>query len=205
MMFTIRPATAADLDPALAALGEAFADDPLMIYLFGDHPDGVRARVMAFFSILLRVRLELGMPALVLEEGGQVLGAAMGYDVSRPQWSAPLAEEWRSFESSAPDLPARFAAYEEISVAHEPGDEHHYLGVLGVHPVLQGRGAGKALLAAYCEGSRTDDRSHGVYLDTSNPRSLEFYYRNGFELRGEGSLDDASIWCVWLPTRAAGA
>lgn len=192
------------MDAAIAALGEAFALDPLMIYLFGDHPAGVRSQVMAFFSILLRVRLELGMPALVVEDGGEVLGAAMGYDITRPDWPARLFEEWRQFESSAPSRPARFAAYEQICDSHQPTDDHYYLGVIGVHPALQGKGAGKALLEAFCEGSRADGRSHGVYLDTANPRSLEFYYRSGFELRGEGRLDSAPIWCVWQRTRDGG-
>jgi hypothetical protein len=58
------------------------------------------------------------------------------------------------------------------------------------------------MLEAFCEGSSADGRSHGVYLDTANPSSLEFYYRNGFELRGEGRLGSAPLWCVWRPTGA---
>ena len=140
------------------------------------------------------------MPAFVLDRDGEMLGAVMGYDTSRPAWPAELAEAWRRFETSAPGLAARLAAYEDICTAHQPGEDHHYLGVIGVHPSLQGKGAGKAMLETFCEGSRADGRSHGVYLDTANPSSLEFYYRNGFELRGEGRLDAAPLWCVWRPT-----
>lgn len=199
-MFKVRPATADDVAPAIAALVEAFAPDPLMTYLYGDHPAGVRASVATFFTILLRVRLTLGMPAFVLEQDGQVLGAVMGYDTTRPTWPADLAEEWRRFETSAPDLIARFAAYEHITDACQPSQPHHYLGVIGVHPTLQGQGAGKLLLEVFCDHARADPLSNGVYLDTTNPNSLAFYDTNGFARHGEGDLGGTPVWCVWRET-----
>lgn len=39
-----------------------------------------------------------------------------------------------------------------------------------------------------------------VYLDTTNPSSLQFYYSKGFERRGKGSLDGAPLWYVYKPT-----
>jgi GNAT superfamily N-acetyltransferase len=198
--FKIRDAKSEDVAAALVALGEAFAQDPLMLYLFGDHPKGVRAGAMEFFSILLRARIALAMPAYVLEHDGAILGAAMGYDASRPTWPAPLTGEWERFEAALPGLGDRLAAYESICTAHQPEEDHYYLGVIGVHPSLQGKGAGKALLDAFCAPSQTDARSGGVYLDTTNPDSLQFYYKNGFALRGEGDLDGAPVWCVYKRT-----
>ncbi len=196
-MFKVRNAESGDVDGAVAALGAAFANDPLMLYLFRDHPDGVRAGVMAFFSILLRVRIALDMPAYVLQHGDDVLGAVMGYDTSRPAWPASFVEEWRQFEDGSPGIATRMAAYEKICDAHQPDDAHYYLGVIGVHPSLQGKGAGKAMLDAFYALSHADVASHGVYLDTANPRSLQFYDDNGFERRGEGSLDGTPVWCVF--------
>jgi GNAT superfamily N-acetyltransferase len=199
-MFKVRRAEPADIGRAVAALGEAFGQDPLMLFLFRDSPKGVRAGAMEFFSILLRVRLALEMPAYVLQRGDDVLGAAMGYDTSRPAWPASLAEEFRQFQANVPGFAVRLAAYEEICDAHQPREDHYYLGVIGVHPSLQGKGAGKALLDDYCERSRADPKSHGVYLETAGPGSLQFYYKNGFELRGEGELDGAPLWCVYRRT-----
>lgn len=196
-MFKVRSAESGDVGGAVAALGEAFAADPLMVYLFHDFPGGVRAGVVAFFSILLRVRIALDMPAYVLLHGDDVLGAAMGYDTSRPTWPASFAEEWRQFEDGSPAIAPRMAAYEKICDAHQPDVAHYYLGVIGVHPSLQGKGAGKALLDTFCALSHADAASHGVYLDTTNPRSLQFYDANGFESRGEGRLDGAPVWCVF--------
>jgi len=199
-MFEVRSARSGDVEGAVTALGEAFAQDPLMLYLFRENPNGVRAGAMAFFSILFRARIALDMPAYVLQQAGGLAGAAMGYDTSRPVWPEALASEWRQFERGVPGFAARLAAYETICEAHQPSEDHHYLGVIGVHPALQGKGAGKALLDTFCALSSADPQSHGVYLDTSNPRSLEFYYKNGFELRGEGRLDAAPLWCVYKRT-----
>lgn len=199
-MFEVRNARPGDVGEAVAALGEAFGYDPLMGYLFRENPNGVRAGAMAFFSLLLRARIALGMPAHVLEHAGSLAGAMMGYDTSRPIWPAALAREWRQFEAGMPGLAARLAAYDKICEAHQPSEDHYYLGVIGVHPSLQGKGAGKAMLDAFCARSRADPQSHGVYLDTCNPGSLQFYYNNGFELRGEGKLDAVPLWCIYKPT-----
>jgi len=72
--------------------------------------------------------------------------------------------------------------------------------VIGVHPALQGMGAGRALIDIFCDLSRADPRSGGVYLETGSRSSLQFYIANGFELRGEGQLETATLWCVFKPT-----
>lgn len=199
-MFTIRPAHSGDVDAALAVLGDAFAQDPLMLFLFKESPAGPRAGAVGFFSILLRARIALNAPAYILLQDGKVLGAAMGYDTSRPEWPPELAEEMQAFETDTPGFSARVAAYADLCDAYEPGNSHYYLGVIGVHPTLQGKGAGKALLEAFSMPSRADPLSNGVYLDTTNPGSLQFYYSQGFELLGEGRLDDTPVWCVFKST-----
>ncbi len=199
-MFTIRRAEPGDVDGAISALGEAFARDPLMLHLFRESPECARAGAEGFFSILLRARLALGMPAFVLVNDGKVQGAAMGYDADRPAWPQPLADEMQRFEAGTPGFAARVDAYGRLADAHEPAEDHYYLGVIGVHPSLQGKGAGTTLLDAFCAPSFADPRSHGVYLETASAAGLRFYVRNGFERRGEGSLDGTPVWCLYRRT-----
>lgn len=199
-MFAIRPAATSDAPTAIAALAEAFARDPLMLFLFAKHPDGVRAGIETFFSILLRARIAAGMPADVLLEGDTIRGAVMGNPTAPPPWPPAISQEWQRFNADVPEFVERLEAYEAICDAHQPAEPLYYLGVIGVHPSLQGKGAGKALLDHFCERSRADPKSRGVYLDTANPASLAFYYKNGFELCGEGQLDGAPIWCVYKRT-----
>ena len=199
-MFSIRLAQSADIDAAIAAMGDAFAPDPLMAWFFAPHPAGVRTAATTFFSILLRARLALGAPALVLQQGTDVLGLAMGYATTRPVWPAAFTAEWAALEAVTPGLAARFAAYDHVADAHQPAEPHYYLGAIGIHSALQGQGAGKALLNAYCDLSAADPLSRGVYLETGSDSSLRFYLRNGFELRGEADLGGTHLWCLYRPT-----
>ena len=60
---TIEDATPADVEAAAEALTAAFARDALVAYFFRTHPAGVGPASTRFFSLLLRLRLALGMPA----------------------------------------------------------------------------------------------------------------------------------------------
>jgi ribosomal protein S18 acetylase RimI-like enzyme len=192
----IRAAETADVENAVTMADAAFAGDALMRYFFQhDWADAQR-----FFSILLRARLALAMPAYVLERDGAIGGLVMGYDISRQVWPAPLAAEWQQLEAGSPALAARLAAYDAISERYQPDEPHFYLGVIAVHPTLHRKGAGTALMTAFCERSRTDAGSSGVYLETGNRESLQFYLHHGFEIRGEGQLDTVPLWCLFKPT-----
>jgi putative hydrolases of HD superfamily len=195
----IARATALQVDEAAAALERAFAADPLIAYFFSTHPQGIGPSSRRFFSLLLRVRIALGMPALVLLDENRVLGVAMGYDTRRPEWPEPFAAEWNRFEAETPGFAERLHVYETVSRSHLPPLPHHYLGVLGVDPAAQGTGAGKALLEAYCRLAAEDPLSGGVYLETSSRASLEFYRRQGFVVRGEDDLGGTPLWCVFRP------
>lgn len=197
MQPVLRPATSDDVDAVTRAVAQAFADDPLMRYFFGAHPDGLAATTRRFFALLLRARLALGAPAIVLEDAGAPRGLVMGYDTAPGDWPAAIDLEWSAFEATLPGITERFDRYEAASTRFEAPGPHWYLGVIGVHPSLAGRGEGRRLLEAFCAQAAADPRSTGVYLETSNPTSLAFYRRQGFDLRGEGDLDGMPLWCVF--------
>ena len=196
-----RPATSSDHDAAIAVLVSAFAGDPLMAYFFPGDPLARDAAVRRFFSLLLRARLALAMPALVLDDAGSPWGVAMGYDSSRPDWPAALQAEWQALERDLPGFAERLAAYDAISTRFAPSAPHAYLGVLGVEPARQGQGGGRALLDAFCARTANDPQSSGVYLETATPANLAFYGRAGFRVSGDAPLDDSThLWCLFRPT-----
>ncbi|MBL8519656.1 MAG: GNAT family N-acetyltransferase [Betaproteobacteria bacterium] len=195
----IEPAIATDVDAALEALVAAFAADPLMHWFYADHPRGQRQANREFFAMLMRARLALDMPVMVAREGRAISGAVMGYTATDPEWPAPLAADWDAWVAAAPGLSEKFDAYEAISVSAAPRVPHYYLGVIGVDPRVQGTGTGRNLLEAFVARSAADAASQGVYLETSNPASLAFYRKCGFEVTGEGRLEDLRLWCVFRP------
>lgn len=98
-------------------------------------------------------------------------------------------------------LESRLELYGKLAENFEPAERHFYLGVIGVGSDNMGKGIGGALLEAFCQASVIDNESTGVYLETASQASLRFYLRNGFELRGEGILDqDTRLWCVFKAT-----
>ena len=195
----LSPARPEDVEPAIACAAAAFAHDPLMRFFFSTSPSGVQAASARFFSILMRARLALGMPAVVARRGEEVVGLTMGYDSAPPEWPDEYDREWGAFEAGIPGVVERFDAYERVAERFRPEVPHYYLGVIGVDPVLKGTGLGKALLRQFCASSAADERSAGVYLETGSADSLAFYLRNGFELRGEDDLGGTPLWCVFRP------
>jgi ribosomal protein S18 acetylase RimI-like enzyme len=186
-----------DVDAAARILVESFATDALIDYLFSSHFGGVPTGAFSFFSILMRARIALGMPTILCRHEDRIVGAAMGYDTDPPEWPQRYNDEWRALAERTPGFGERLKTYESIATRCVPHEPHYYLGVLGVHPDFQHKGYGKALLDEVCRLSANDVRSVGVYLETASPASLEFYYRNGFVLRGDGDIGGSPLWCVF--------
>lgn len=199
MDFALRDGRDADVEPVTHALAAAFDGDPLMRWFFAGHPDGPRAATRRFFTLLMRARLAIGAPVIVLEDGGEPRGLAMGYDTAPPDWPEAIDRDWADFEAQAPGLAARFDRYEAASRGFGPDGPHWYLGVIGVDPALRGRGAGRRLMEAFCARADADPASTGVYLETANPANLPFYRAAGFEVRGEGDLEGTAVWCLFRP------
>jgi ribosomal protein S18 acetylase RimI-like enzyme len=197
----IVPATQDDVPQAVASLVEAFAGDPLMVYFFQGRASSRRHIMQEFFSILMLARLALRKPVMVLRDSGTVGGIVMGYDTERPDWPEELKHRMTVLEEG-PGVAARFAKYTEIAVKFEPSSPHYYLGVLGVRPELQVKGAGTQLIRSFAGLSNRDPKSSGVFLETAEESNLEFYKRRGFEVRGSEPLDEhTTLWCLFLSTR----
>ncbi|HET7644333.1 MAG TPA: GNAT family N-acetyltransferase [Nitrososphaeraceae archaeon] len=72
--------------------------------------------------------------------------------------------------------------FEKMSSYH-PNEPHWYLPLLGVDPLYHGKGLGSALMQhaiVVCELDK-----NFAYLESSNPKSIPFYERHGFELLGK--------------------
>jgi ribosomal protein S18 acetylase RimI-like enzyme len=193
----ITPATPSDLEPGVTCLAAAFAQDPITGFLLQTGPS-YRERVMQFFSLLMRARIALSMPVLVVRGAAGVQGAAMGYTTAHPVWPRAVMDDWDRFENAIPGLTDRMARYDEIAEQYKPPAPHYYLGVIGMDPTMRGRGLGTRLLKSFCDLSADDPLSSGVYLETANPSNVRFYERAGFVETGRGRLGGETLWCMFL-------
>ena len=194
---TISAATVSDVEAAMRCLVSAFAEDPITGFLLESGPH-YPARLTQFFALLMRARLELGMPVLVARDGAEIQGAIMGYSTQRPAWPPEMKEAWNRFEAAIPGLTGRMAVYDDLALRYTPPVPHYYLGVIGTDPGAQGQGLGRQLLQAFCARSAADPLSSGVYLETANPSNVSFYEKAGFKVTGQGALGNRTLWCMYL-------
>ena len=191
----IVPAEAADVHETASCLVAAFEADPLISYFFATALDRRDEGAYEFFSLLLRARIELGMPIRIARDEGRIVGAVMGYDTTRPTWPAAVDRAWETLEVSVPGMAERLALYQGIANAGAPSAPHYYLGVLGVHPSAWGKGLGRELIEAFCRVSEADARSTGVYLETGAPQNVPIYQRCGFRETHRAPLGAGTLWC----------
>ena len=174
----VRTVTAADLDAVGAALGRAFADDPVMRVLTPKLEDDERGRRLApFFRTEAKQRARLdGVWTSAANEGAAV-------------WAPP--NRWRTSVRDGLGLAlpilraaglraiASLGVLQRMEKVH-PREPHWYLAILGTDPAHQGKGIGAALLAPVLE--RCDREGVPAYLESSKVENVPYYERFGFRV-----------------------
>ncbi len=185
----VRRALSEDVEAIVAMLVRAFAEDPIVAHLFpAATPRTLRVRargVAAFFRSQVRDLVNFGGVFTTDDHAGAAAWAPPGKPF--PKGAAGLASvlsvvPW-VLAAATPRRALRFLAVAERVHAHEP---HWYLAILGTEPACQSQGIGTALLAPVLE--RCDRDGIPARLESSNPRNLPFYARQGFEVVDEVSL-----------------
>lgn len=75
----------------------------------------------------------------------------------------------------------RFRAFDAQLDRHHPaGERHDHLAVLAVHPKLQGRGLGSALLDAHHRALAQREEPVAAYLEAASIDSRRLYARHGY-------------------------
>lgn len=193
-----RLATAQDRDQLAAVLAQAFADDPVVRWVYGPPAAGARGerqrrRERRFFTWTLD-RLG-GHDVTWTTEAAE--GAAIWALPGR--WRESPRELLSLCAITAPAVGLRgvrvLRGLGQVEARH-PAEPHLYLAVLGVDPARQGAGLGSTLLAP---GLALCDRD-GIpaYLETATERNVDFYARHGFRVTDELRLPSGPrVWCLW--------
>jgi ribosomal protein S18 acetylase RimI-like enzyme len=176
------------IDPACAAAVSALERDPFYRSItaeFGSDDVRRRAALSEYLDYSIRQGTRIGR-VVHLEQGG--LGVAV--------WVLPQADAVRERErlakraylrtvlgeSGCLDY-GRIVDYMSARATTVVGNEAWYVSIVAIAPEAQGRGLGARLLAPTL--AEADAATAACYLETFNPRSLRFYERLGFVLRGE--------------------
>jgi GNAT superfamily N-acetyltransferase len=168
---------ARDHAAAVETLTLAFADDPLMAWVFED-ADARPALLRRWWAWIIENR----QPHVDLLETGDDRSAAL--------WHGPdPVEEPRSTsffdlvtELLGPDVAmVKLQGLRVIPESH-PAGRHWYLAAVGTRPAFQGAGSAPRVLRPVLEAC--DAEGLPAYLESSNPRNVSFYERFGFVATG---------------------
>lgn len=175
------------VDHTAQVLAAAFADDPVMGWIFPN--DEARPKhLLAFMTMAAHRSVQVGH-AYELTQGD---GAALWCPPDVHFYDDAVGMEFYEIASAANGdrVDMVLAGLSQMAEYH-PDEPHFYLANVGVAPSSQGQGLGRLLVdrvTATCD-------AEGVvaYLESSNPRNVSLYERAGFEVTGEIHLPEGPI------------
>lgn len=186
----IRRADAGDAAQVAALIATAFSELRAVRYLVPE--PGERHEIMtANFRILVDHAVEHGRIDLI----DDAPAVAVWFPRTGPVPEPPDYE--RRLAEVAGDRIERFRILDALFEKHHPGEPHHHLAFLAVHPDHQGRGLGTALLRHHHHAGLAGTPA---YLEASSPRSRDLYARHGYRQREPFALPDGTLfWPMWRP------
>jgi GNAT superfamily N-acetyltransferase len=164
---------------AFATLVSAFIGDPVERWLYPQASDYL-AHFPRFVEAFAGRAFETRTAWALDDFSGVALWLPPGTDPDGDAIARVLAD------TVAPAKHAdTFAVLDQMGAGH-PSYPHWYLALLGVEPHRHGLGLGSRLLEA---GLRTVDADHlPAYLETPNPRTVDFYERYGFAVSSHAQV-----------------
>jgi len=204
MTIQTRPARKADIAELSHALGRAFYDDPVSIWIIPD--DKVRAAHLSkFFATVTRHHHLAGGGAEVACDGPTIGAAALWDPPGR--WKQSAREQLMMLPSFIFGFGPRLATGRKLGALLEqmkqqhPEEPHWYLAVIGSDTSVRGKGYGQALMRSRLD--RVDAEHAPAYLESSKADNVPYYQRFGFEVTGEIVIPGGgpTLWPMWRQSR----
>ena len=204
MTINTRPARKADITELSHALGRAFYDDPVSVWIMPD-PKARAAHLRKFFATVTRHH-HLAGGGVEVATNGSTIGAAALWDPPG-RWKQSGREQLMMLPSFILGFGPRLTTGRKLGAlldqmkSQHPEEPHWYLAVLGSDTVVRGKGYGHALMQSRLD--RVDAEHAPAYLESSKYANIAYYQRFGFEVTGEIVLPDGgpTLWPMWRPPR----
>jgi ribosomal protein S18 acetylase RimI-like enzyme len=187
----LRPATTRDWKQLGDITAEAFAQDPVNLWIFGN----TRALPPVFRTLARSIYLPRGICHIHGDAGATMWSHSSasrelgGWETLRLVWALMVKGEKGAAQRG-------LAAGEAMAREH-PKDPHMYLFTIGTRKAARGQGLGKKLIRPMLDAA--DRASLPCYLENSNPANTGFYVSHGFERMklfelGPGSPPMEAMW-----------
>jgi len=172
-------------DPRIETLIEAFYHDPLTEFLLPEEESRAK-RLSTGVEFLLGLSSSTWSAGTTNRACAGVIGAASP-EAYPPPFFHLMVMLTKLILKSLSFTPYRvlkewariFQKFDKI----RPRQPYWYVLILGVHPDHQGKGLGRELLRKVLQ--KADEDRVAVYLESANPRNLDFYRKHGFEVMAE--------------------
>ena len=172
-------------DPRIETLIASFYHDPLVEFFWPN--EEYRARQLsAGLEFLLGLSSATSSIEIANSKCAAVIGVTPPEGYPPPFFNAMVALSKLILKSIClsplREMKRWIRVYHQLEKMH-PRQPHWYILVLGAHPDHQGKGLGGELLKPILQ--KADEGNVAVYLECSNPKSLDFYDKHGFRVMEE--------------------
>ncbi|MFZ6005044.1 MAG: GNAT family N-acetyltransferase [Actinomycetota bacterium] len=193
-----RLATIDDADLLARVAASGFYDDPVLSWVLPDASKRL-AQLVFLFDTMVRDMLPVGGTVHLLDDASAAFWRSPDYVHGRTSSDRARdreAEDPGAPSPLAPDELERLATLGQAIMAGHPHEPHWYLNVVSTLPERQGGGLGAAVLQPVL--AMCDAQGIAAYLESSNPRNMSLYRRQGFVETGEIQLPDGpSLYPMW--------
>ncbi|MGU3292482.1 GNAT family N-acetyltransferase [Williamsia sp. M5A3_1d] len=190
-----------ELDACAATLAPAFADDPLMSFIW-TRAEQRHAALPRYFTATLRYEhSRIGVVDYIADDTGQPIAVAAWDGPDRGGTVAGLARTVRAAPRTLTALRGRVGAGLDVRRrldAHAPPERHWTLVNLGVTPTAQKRGLSRVLINHRL--AIIDAAAHPAHLVCTRAENVALYRRFGFTVADEFALADGTpLWSMDRP------
>ena len=187
----MRAATARDWKQLGSITGDAFAQDPVNLWIFGN----TQTMPPVFGELARSVYLPRGLCHLHGDTGATMWAhSAQSRELNNLQ---TMRLVWSLMTKGEKGAAKRGLGAGEAMAREHPKEAHMYLFTIGTRKAARGQGLGKKLIRPVLDAA--DRTSLPCYLENSNPANTGFYVSHGFERMklfelGSGSPPMEAMW-----------
>ncbi len=178
----LRTASPSDWRQVADITAEAFAEDPVNLWLFRKLP-----AIRSMFRVMAREMYLKHGQCFLAGDDGATMWMPPGVEAAPSNFSL-LKFALGQFRHGTVGAIKRGLAVSELMDKWHPSAPHMYLFTIGTRQSARGKGVGKALLAPVLAACDRDGIP--AYLENSNPANSGFYGAYGFERMGVFEVGD---------------
>ena len=183
--------TGDDLEAVGQLLAASFVDDPGPVWWWPD-PEVRTELAPHFFTAAARLAVALGDGLLTAKGDAVAFYFPPGTQIIEDDFvRAGLPELLGTLDATSAENIGTFVATLGELHAEVMTEPHWQLFLVAVHPAVQGKGLGVALVDEVNDRAERD--GVGVYLDTLTARNVAYYERRGFHVAGETDVPGGDV------------